>query len=106
MSALICVAVRGVLYTRISSILPLNHSPQTEVPPMRRAPELVIIEPLTALVPTATPLTYSVTVEPLNVAARCDHWPVVSAALPRVTSSLLVNTSTLGLPVSREPYRP
>src|SRR4051794_23068713 len=57
MSVWISGAVSARLYTRTSSIEPANHSPHTELPPMRSEFADVTIAPVDAWVAVCTPLT-------------------------------------------------
>ena len=49
---------------RRSSIWPENHSDQTALPPMWRGPEPLTSPPVTGLLETWAPFTYSRSVEP------------------------------------------
>lgn len=78
-SACTSAAASARLYTRTSSISPLNHSDQIEFPPIRNAPVPTMAEPVTALLETCTPLTYMRSVVPSNVVARWVHTPAGTA---------------------------
>ena len=77
---------------------PLKNSCSAELPPIDSGPVEVGIVPGTALLATCVPFTYRRSVAPSYVVATCDHVLAGSAAVPRTSSSPLVNTCPLGGP--------
>src|SRR3954453_12947726 len=75
MSVWICAALRALLNTRTSSILPLNHSPQMALPPILRGSFVAGRLPVIARLPVSTPLRKTRRVVPSNVAATWVHAP-------------------------------
>ena len=66
---------------------PANHSPQTALPPIRRAPVEDVSAPATLPVATWAPLTYMRCTAASNVNATWVHAPVASAAGPTSSRS-------------------
>src|SRR5688572_18711069 len=69
---------------RSSSTAPVNHSFQMLLPPIRRAPLVTLIGPLSGREPASVPLTYSLRLKPSYVPARWLQTLVANWAEPGV----------------------
>ena len=77
-------------------MMPLNHSGQTPLPPIRSGLVDVRAVPASALLETCAPLTYMRMSRPSHVMARCDQVLSGSADGPSSARSSVVNTCPLG----------